>query len=132
MILGTGTDLIDIRRIERALARFGHRFARRVLAEDEYQRFCTHAKPAHYLAKRFAAKEAFSKAMGTGIHFPVNWHNVSVANERSGKPYLKFSEPLAALLAQRGIRRAHLSLSDEIEMACAFVILEGNEHEQRP
>jgi len=127
VILGTGTDLIDIRRIERALARFGHRFARRVLSDHEYQRFCTHVKPAHYLAKRFAAKEAFSKAMGTGIHFPVNWHNVSVANERSGKPYLEFSEPLAALLLQRGISRAHLSLSDEVEMACAFVILEGKD-----
>jgi len=129
VILGTGTDLIDIRRIERALARFGHRFAQRVLVDDEYQRFCAHAKPAHYLAKRFAAKEAFSKAMGTGIHFPVNWHNVSVANERSGRPYLKFSEALAALLEQRGVSRAHLSLSDEVEMACAFVVLEGKEHE---
>ena len=129
MILGTGTDLIDVRRIERALARFGHRFAQRVLVDDEYQRFCAHAKPAHYLAKRFAAKEAFSKAMGTGIHFPVNWHNVSVANERSGRPYLKFSQPLAALLEERGIRRAHLSLSDEVEMACAFVVLEGRDHE---
>ena len=129
MILGTGTDLIDIRRIERALARFGHRFAQRVLVDDEYQRFCAHAKPAHYLAKRFAAKEAFSKAMGTGIHFPVNWHNVSVANERSGRPYLKFSEALAALLLERGVSRAHLSLSDEVEMACAFVVLEGKEHE---
>ena len=129
MILGTGTDLIDIRRIERALARFGHRFAQRVLVDDEYQRFRTHAKPAHYLAKRFAAKEAFSKAMGTGIHFPVHWHDVSVANERSGKPYLKFSAPLAALLEQRGISRAHLSLSDEVEMACAFVVLEGKDIE---
>ena len=129
MILGIGTDLVDVRRIERALSRYGHRFARRVLAEHEYQRFCAHVKPAHYIAKRFAAKEAFSKAMGTGIHFPVNWHNVSIANERSGKPYLKFSEPLAALLAQRGVQRAHLSLTDEVEMACAFVILEGNEHE---
>jgi holo-[acyl-carrier protein] synthase len=128
VILGTGTDLVDVRRIERALARFGHRFAQRVLVEHEYQRFCAHAKPAHYLAKRFAAKEAFSKAMGTGIHFPVNWHNVSVANERSGRPYLKFSEPLAALLKQRGISRAHLSLSDEVEMACAFVVLEGEVH----
>jgi holo-[acyl-carrier protein] synthase len=129
VILGIGTDLVDIRRIERSLARFGHRFARRVLVEHEYQRFCAHVKPANYIAKRFAAKEAFSKAMGTGIHFPVNWHNVSVANERSGKPYLKFSEPLTALLAQRGIHHAHLSLTDEIEMACAFVILEGNARE---
>ena len=75
------------------------------------------------------APEAFSKAMGTGIRYPVNWHNVSVANERSGRPYLKFSESLAALLEQRGISRAHLSLSDEVEMACAFVVLEGNDHE---
>ena len=129
MILGTGTDLIDVRRIERALARFGERFARRVLVEDEYLRFRTHVKPAHYLAKRFAAKEAFSKAMGTGIHFPINWHNVSIANERLGRPYLKFSEPLAALLKQRGISRAHLSLSDEVEIACAFVVLEGRDHD---
>ena len=86
MILGTGTDLIDIRRIERALARFGHRFARRVLVEDEYRLYCTHARPAHYVAKRFAAKEAFSKAMGTGMRFPVTWLNVSIANERSGRP----------------------------------------------
>ena len=129
MILGTGTDLIDIRRIERALARFGHRFARRVLVEHEYRCFCAQVKPARYLAKRFAAKEAFSKAMGTGIRFPVNWHNVSVANERSGKPYLKFSGPLAALLERRGISHVHLSLSDEIEMACAFVVLEGTQDE---
>ena len=126
MILGMGTDLIDVRRIERALARFGHRFAQRVLVEEEYRRYSSHVKPAHYVAKRFAAKEAFSKAMGTGIRFPVNWHNVSVANERSGKPYLKFSEPLAALLAERGVLRTHLSLTDEVEMACAFVILEGD------
>ena len=125
MILGIGTDLVDIHRIEQALARFGHRFAQKVLVEHEYQRFCAHVKSAHYLAKRFAAKEAFSKAMGTGIHFPVNWHNVSVANERSGKPYLKFSAELTSLLERRGVKRVHLSLSDEIGMACAFVVLEG-------
>lgn len=127
MILGIGTDLTDVRRIERALGRFGERFARRVLAEEEYRQYCRHVKPASYIAKRFAAKEAFSKAMGTGIGVFVNWHDVSVANEPSGRPYLKFSASLAALLAQRGIRRAHLSLADEIELACAFVILEGDE-----
>ena len=129
MILGIGTDLVEIVRIEQALERWGERFARKVLVPRELARFASHRKPAAYLAKRFAAKEAFSKAMGTGIHFPVNWHNVSVANERSGRPYLKFSQPLAVLLEARGIRRTHLSLSDEVEMACAFVVLEGNEHE---
>ena len=127
MILGIGTDIVQVARLKAGLARFGERYAQRILDEGEYGEFATSARPEHFLAKRFAAKEAFSKAMGTGIHFPVNWHNVSVANERSGRPYLKFSEPLAALLQQRGISRAHLSLTDEAEMACAFVVLEGEE-----
>ena len=126
MILGVGTDLVEIHRIEKALARYGERFAQRVLVEQELEQFRRQKKPATWLAKRFAAKEAFSKAMGTGIHFPVNWHNVSVANARSGKPQLCFSEPLAALMAQRGIRHAHVSLTDEISLAFAFVVIEGD------
>lgn len=125
MIVGTGTDLCDIGRIERSLERFGERFATKILVQAEMERFRAHRKPAAYLAKRFAAKEAFSKAMGTGIRFPVNWHNVSVENGRAGQPYLRFSEPLEALLRKRGITAAHLSLTDEIGMACAFVILEA-------
>jgi holo-[acyl-carrier protein] synthase len=126
MIVGIGTDLCDIARIERSLERFGERFARKVLVDAELDRLRGHRKPAAYLAKRFAAKEAFSKAMGTGIRFPVNWQNVSVENGRSGRPFLKFSAPLAELLERRGITAAHLSLSDEVGMACAFVVLEGS------
>jgi len=125
MILGIGTDLCEVGRIEKALARFGERFAARILVESELQRFRQHRKGAAYLAKRFAAKEAFSKALGTGIHFPVNWHNVWVENARSGKPSLKFSRPLAALLKRRGIASVHVSITDEIGMACAFVVVEG-------
>lgn len=125
MIVGIGTDLCEIGRVQRALDRYGERFAMRILVEAEMDRFLRHRKPAAYLAKRFAAKEAFSKAMGTGIRYPVNWHNVSVDNGRSGKPMLRFSDPLAALLQSRGIAAAHLSLTDEIGMACAFVVLEG-------
>ena len=124
MIYGIGTDLIEIPRVERALARFGLRFAQRVLCEPELQRFRAHARPASYLAKRFAAKEAFSKALGTGIRAPANWHGVWVINLRSGKPQLEFSTPLAALLETRGIRRTHLTLSDERGLAAATVILE--------
>ena len=124
MIYGVGTDLIDIRRIERALQRFGERFAQRILCEPELKRFRSHGKPVAYLAKRFAAKEAFTKALGTGIHAPANWHGVWVSNLRSGKPVLEFSAALAALLDARGVRRAHLSLSDEKLLACATVILE--------
>ena len=125
MILGIGTDLCDIGRIEQALKRFGERFAQRVLVGSELERFRRHRKPAAYLAKRFAAKEAFSKALGTGIHFPVNWHNVWVENARSGKPSLKFSRPLAAFLKARGVACVYVSITDEIGMASAFVVVEG-------
>jgi len=124
MIYGVGTDLIEIRRIEHALERFGERFARRILCEPELKRFRAHRQPVAYLAKRFAAKEAFTKALGTGIHAPANWHGVWVVNLRSGKPVLEFSPPLRKLLQERKIRTSHLSLTDEREIASATVILE--------
>jgi holo-[acyl-carrier protein] synthase len=124
MIYGVGTDIVEVGRIEKALARFGDRFARKILCEPELRRFTGHRLPANYLAKRFAAKEAFTKALGTGIHAPANWHGVWVVNLRSGKPTLEFSAPLQALLADRRITQAHVSLSDEREVAFATVILE--------
>jgi holo-[acyl-carrier protein] synthase len=126
MIYGVGTDLIEIARIERALERFGERFARKILCAPELERFRAHRQPAAYLAKRFAAKEAFTKALGTGIHAPANWHGVWVSNLRSGRPVLEFSEALAALLKERRIARAHLTITDERAMACATVILESD------
>ena len=124
MIYGVGTDVVEIERIRSALERFGERFARRILCEPELKRFRGHRLPANYLAKRFAAKEAFTKALGTGIHAPANWHGVWVENLRSGKPELHFTPALKDLLEQRGIRRAHLSLTDERALAAATVILE--------
>ena len=124
MIYGIGTDLIEIKRVERVLERFGERFARRILCESELGRFRAHRQPVAYLAKRFAAKEAFTKALGTGIHAPANWHGVWVVNLKSGKPQLQFSDELQKLLKQRQIRRSHLSLTDEREIAAATVILE--------
>jgi holo-[acyl-carrier protein] synthase len=124
VIYGIGTDLIEIPRIAKALERFGERFALRILCEPEMRRYREHRKPVAYLAKRFAAKEAFTKALGTGIHAPANWHGVWVVNLKSGKPELRFSEPLAAMLKARGITRAHLSLTDERELASATVLLE--------
>ena len=124
MIYGVGNDIVEIGRIERALERFGERFARRVLCEPELKRFRGHRKPAAYLAKRFAAKEAFTKALGTGIRAPANWHGVWVKNLPSGKPVLEYSAALQSLLKTRGVTSAHLSLSDEKEMAFATVILE--------
>ncbi len=124
MIYGVGTDIIEVARIDAALARFGERFAQRILCEPELERFRGHRLPVHYLAKRFAAKEAFTKALGTGIHAPANWHGVWVGNLRSGKPVLEFSEPLAALLRARGVGGAHVSLTDQKDVAMATVILE--------
>ena len=125
MIVGIGTDLVEIVRVERALERHGDRFARRILVAQEYERFTAHRKPAAYLAKRFAAKEAFSKAMGTGIRAPVNWQNLGVVNHSSGRPYFELSDALAELVRRRGIRSVHVSLTDERGMAAAFVVLEG-------
>ena len=124
MIYGVGTDLIEVQRVARVLERYGERFARRILCEPELKRFRAHRQPVAYLAKRFAAKEAFCKALCTGIHAPANWHGVWVSNLRSGKPVLEYTPALAALLQARGIRRAHLSITDERGMAAATVILE--------
>ena len=127
MIYGVGTDVVEIERIEKALERFGERFARRILCEPELTRFQGHRQPAAYLAKRFAAKEAFTKALGTGIHAPANWHGVWVRNLPSGKPVLEFSDTLSELLKDRGILHSHLSLTDERGVAMATVILECEE-----
>ena len=124
MIYGVGTDVVEIGRIENALKRHGERFARRILCESELARFQAHRLPANYLAKRFAAKEAFSKALGTGIKAPANWHGVWVRNLASGKPVLEFSDALRRLLNAKGVTTAHVSLSDERGVAFATVILE--------
>ena len=124
MIYGVGTDIVEVGRIEKALTRWGDRFAKRILCPPELKRFATHRQKANYLAKRFAAKEAFTKALGTGIHAPANWHGVWVKNLPSGKPILEFSPPLKALMEKRNIRHSHLSLSDERGLAFATVILE--------
>jgi holo-[acyl-carrier protein] synthase len=124
MIYGVGTDVVEIARIEQALARFGERFARKILCPPELARFNGHLLPANYLAKRFAAKEAFTKALGTGIRAPANWHGVWVRNLPSGKPILEFSDSLRQLLSSRGVGSAHVSLTDERGVAMATVILE--------
>ncbi len=124
MIYGIGTDIVIISRVEQVLQRYGERFVSRILCEPEIRKYRQHRKAAAFIAKRFAAKEAFSKALGTGIRAPANWHGVWVANLPSGKPELRYSAALGALLERRGISRSHLSLTDERDLACATVILE--------
>jgi holo-[acyl-carrier protein] synthase len=124
MIYGVGTDVVEIERIRTVLQKYGERFARKILCEGELKRFHGHRLPANYLAKRFAAKEAFTKALGTGIRAPANWHGVWVRNLPSGKPVLEFSDALKKFMAARGVTSSHVSLSDEKGVAFATVVLE--------
>ncbi len=124
MIYGTGIDVIAVSRIKRALERFGERFAQRILAEREFADFQKRKQPERFLAKRFAAKEAFSKAMGTGIRTPVTWRFIEVGHDRRGKPLIVPHPLLAARMQEWGIGAAHISITDELDTAVAFVVLE--------
>lgn len=124
MIYGIGTDLVETSRIARLLEKYGERFARRLLTDEEWPEYTKSMQPAMFLAKRFAAKEALAKAFGTGIRHPVSLSHIGVTHDTSGKPYFKFHPELHTLAQNEGITRHHLSISDELNLACAFVILE--------
>lgn len=124
MIYGIGTDLVKPSRINQSLEKYGERFARRLLSELEWGDYIKNSQPALFLAKRFAAKEALSKAMGTGLRHPVTLANIAVVHDSLGKPYFEFHSELATLIKNEGIIHHHLSISDELNLATAFVILE--------
>jgi holo-[acyl-carrier protein] synthase len=124
MIVGIGIDIVDIDRIDRLLQEYGEQFARRVLAEAERPAFAASPRPVWFLANRFAAKEALSKALGTGLRYPVTLHAISLSNDSVGKPEFGFHGALPAYLASRGVARHHLSLTHEKALACAVVVLE--------
>ncbi|QEA40119.1 holo-ACP synthase [Pistricoccus aurantiacus] len=125
MILGIGTDIAKLARFERALVRHGARFPERLLGETELMRFGQHSYPAAYLAKRFAAKEAFLKALGTGLRQGMRWTEIQIVNDAQGRPQLVLSGRAQALAMKAGVERMHLSISDESDLAMAFVVLEG-------
>lgn len=124
MIFGIGTDIVEYARIEAMWSRYGIRFARRLLSENELCEFNEHLHPARFLAKRFAAKEAFAKAVGSGLRHPVTLCRISVMHDGLGKPILQFDALLRTYLAQLGVNGHHLSISDERNMIVAFVVLE--------
>ncbi len=124
MIIGIGTDLVRVGRIEAALRRHGPRFARRLLGEQEADRFHQAAFPAAFLAKRFAAKEAFVKALGTGLRNGIRWTEIQVVNDALGRPSLVLAGRARELSVLAGVRVHHLSLTDEVDLALAFVVLE--------
>lgn len=124
MIYGIGIDVIQPHRVARLLEKYGDRFVRRVLTTLEQPRYERTKQQVLFLANRFAAKEAFSKAMGTGFRYPVTLQCISVVQNSAGKPSLAFNEPLAELVKSRGINGHHLTISDESNLACACVVLE--------
>ena len=125
MIYGIGIDVVEPLRVERLLGLYGERFARRVLTAVEWAGYEKTAKKVLYVANRFAAKEAFSKAMGTGFRYPVTLQCISVVQNRLGKPSLQFHANLQEMMERERIVSHHLTISDEKSLACACVVLEA-------
>ena len=128
MIYGVGTDLCDVRRVAGTFERRGQRFAERVLGPDELRVF--HARSARsperglrFLATRFSAKEAFSKAIGLGMRMPMRWRDCQILNHPGGQPYIRLDGELARWFAARGWV-AHVSVTDETDYAASFVVVE--------
>jgi holo-[acyl-carrier protein] synthase len=123
MIFGIGTDIVRVERMQQSLDKHGERFARRILTEHEFIGYQQASKPANYLAKRFAAKEAAAKAMGTGFRNGLSLKHINIGHDEHGKPLLEFNGKAAEFMNEKGIHEAHISLADEQEYAVAFVTL---------
>ena len=131
MIFGIGTDLCDLRRLRQTWARRGERFAQRVLGPAEIEVFRarlarSETRGIAYLGTRFAAKEAFSKAIGMGMRMPMTWRACEVLNAPSGKPVVRVHGALAEWCQARGLS-AHVSVTDEVDYAAAYVVVEQHE-----
>ena len=136
MIYGVGTDICDVRRIAATFDRRGERFAEKVLGPHEIEVFRqrlakVRTRGISYLATRFSAKEAFSKAIGMGMRMPMTWRDCEVVKAPSGKPQIRLHGALAAWFDARGLR-AHLSVTDETDYAASFVVVEQNEPRTKP
>ncbi|MFI0471119.1 holo-ACP synthase [Halomonas sp. HMF6819] len=124
MIVGIGSDIARIARFDTAVARHGERFAARILGPLEHENWVSRHRSPAYLAKRFAAKEAFVKALGLGLRAGMQWREIQVLNDSLGKPVLELAGEARRLFEQSGAQSAHVSISDEAEYALAFVVLE--------
>lgn len=124
MIYGIGTDIVEVGRIESSIEKFGDDFAKRILAEGEMPSYLATSIKSRFIAKRFAAKEAFSKALGTGLRVPATFQNIAVSHDALGKPILVLAKELQDFLTVKNISRMHITISDEKNLAAAFVVLE--------
>jgi holo-[acyl-carrier protein] synthase len=125
MIRGIGVDIVKVDRIEKAVERWGYRFLKRIFTAAEIERCQKRARPAQCLALRFAAKEAFAKALGLGMRKGLRWRDIEVVHDEFGKPDLLLHNQAQRLLEDVEASRTWLSLSDERESALAVVVLEG-------
>ena len=125
MVKGIGIDIVEVKRIRDIFDRYGERFARRILTQGEHELFFKRNHSALYLSSRFAAKEAASKALGSGIAAGIGFHDIEVIKDSDGRPELVLSGAARARQDQLGVRRCLLSLSDEKHYAVAMVVLEG-------
>jgi len=125
VIVGIGVDIAETARVEKLSAKYGERFARRILTTDELLEFDRRKHSSSYLATRFAAKEAVAKALGTGIGEQLGFHSVQIDNDAQGKPLLRFMGAAADLIAGLNVNNAMISLSDERHYVVAMVVLES-------
>ncbi|MDF7680189.1 holo-ACP synthase [Enterobacteriaceae bacterium ESL0689] len=125
-IVGLGSDIVEIARIEAIIARSGDRLARRIFHDSEWAIWQRHAQPGRFLAKRFAVKEAAAKALGTGIRNGLAFQQFEVYNDELGKPRLRLWGEAKKLAQRLGIDQMHVTLADERHYACATVIAESN------
>ncbi|MCR3755951.1 MAG: holo-[acyl-carrier-protein] synthase [Sodalis sp. Psp] len=123
-IIGIGMDIIEIKRIKTVVSCSGDRFARRILSPAEWTQYQKHNQPVRFLAKRFAVKEAASKAFGTGIRDGLTFMQLEVVNDTLGKSSLQLFDQAAELASQLGVSATHITLADERHYACAVVIFE--------
>jgi holo-[acyl-carrier protein] synthase len=124
VILGTGIDIIEVSRIRSCVEKFGERFLNRVLRPPEIAYCLSHKNPAPHIAARFAAKEAVSKAFGTGIGSQLGWLDIEVVRQPSGEPIIQLHDAGAKLLAEKGATRVHVTISHTHEYAAVAAILE--------
>ena len=124
MIYGIGTDIVEVKRIRESLSKYGIALAKKILTSQELVTFKQTKSKENFLAKRFAAKEAFAKALGTGMRTPVSFKSIEVIHDSLGKPKIKTVPQLTLLVKSHNIKHCHLSISDEKNIAAAFVVLE--------
>jgi len=123
MIFGVGADIVRVARMEENLKRYGDKFAPRILTRNELADFQKSAQPAHFLARRFAAKEAAAKAIGTGFSGGLGLKDIGVAHDEKGRPLLEYYGRAVELIRELNIGKGYLSIADEQDHAVAFVTL---------